>query len=101
MSYQKLAEARILASKKMPYMTHQLMSLIGITCVLQQDPEPITGMLGGMATLLREQQLTPLSSDFDLREFPQNDEVWQADLVHMPVMISNEEVGLDGRGRPL
>ena len=72
-----------------------LLAKMGVTCELQQDPQPITEMLGGMAALLREQQLPPLSEDIDPREFPQNDEVWQADLVHTPVMVSNEEVGVE------
>ena len=68
---------------------------ISVKCVFQRDPQPITEMLGGMANLLREQRLPPLPKNLDPREFPQTDAVWQADLFHMPTMISNEEVGVE------
>ena len=68
---------------------------MSVKCVFQRDPQPITQMLEGMATLLREQRLPPLPKNVDPREFPQTDAVWQADLFHTPMMISNEEVGIE------
>ena len=72
-----------------------LLAEMSVKCEFQPDPEPITQMLEGMADLLQEQRLPALAQDVDAREFPQTDEVWQADLFHMPMMISNEEVGLE------
>ena len=72
-----------------------LLAEMSVKCVFQCDPQPITQMLEGMANMLREQRLPLLPQDVDPREFPQNDEVWQADFFHMPTMISNEEVGVE------
>lgn len=72
-----------------------LLAEMSVKCVFQRDPQPITQMLEGMADLVRAQRLPALPQDVDPREFPQNDEVWQADFFHMPTMISNEEVGVE------
>jgi hypothetical protein len=68
---------------------------MSVKCVYRRDPQPITQMLEGMANLMREQQLPPLSDDLDPQEFPQTDAVWQAEWFHMPMMISDEEVGVE------
>ena len=68
---------------------------IGVACVLEDDPQPIGELLGGMAELIKLQQLPQLPSDIDPSEFPQTEEVWQADFFHSPTFISNDEVGVE------
>ena len=68
---------------------------MSVKCVYRREPQPITQMLDGMAAMMREQQLPPLSDDLDPRDFPQTDAVWQAEWFHSPMMISNEDVGIE------
>ena len=72
-----------------------IMEELSIECVFQRDPQPVTQMLQGMALLLREQRLPPMSDNLDPRELPRTDAVWQADLFRSPMMISNEDVGVE------
>jgi len=68
---------------------------VSVRCVFQRDPQPITDMLGGMALLVKQHRLPSLREDLDPRQFPQTDEVWQADFFHTPMMVSDDEVGVE------
>ena len=67
---------------------------IGVACVFTKDPQPIGELLGGMAELIKLQELPQLPSEVDPSEFSQTDEVWQADFFHSPMFISNDKVGV-------
>jgi hypothetical protein len=68
---------------------------ISVHCEFERDPQPIGRMLEGMAEMVRERQLPTLRDDLDPREFPQVGQVWQANFFHMPIMITNEQVGVE------
>lgn len=68
---------------------------VSVRCVYTAQPQPISEILDGMAVLAKERRLPPLPSGVDLNEFPQTGEVWQADFLHMPTIISNEDVGIE------
>ena len=72
-----------------------MLAEIEIACVIEDEPQPIGEIMGGMAELVRIQRLPQLPSDVDPRQFPQTDEVWQADFFHLPTFISNDEVGVE------
>ena len=65
------------------------------TAVKAGDPQPIGELVGGMAELVKLQRLPRLASDVDPSEFPQTDDVWQADFFHSPTFISNDDVGVE------
>jgi hypothetical protein len=72
-----------------------MLAELSVKCVFTDDPQPIGEILGGMAEFVRMQRLPSLSPDVDPKEFPQTDEVWQAEFFHMPTLISSEEVGVE------
>ena len=72
-----------------------MLAEISVECVFQSGPQPIDRLLEGMANVLKAQRLPSLPPDVDPQDFPQTDEVWQADLCRSPAMISNEDVGVE------
>jgi len=72
-----------------------MLAEIGVTCVFEDDPQPIGELVGGMAELVKLQRLPRLASNVDQSEFPQTDDVWQADFFHSPTFISNDDVGVE------
>lgn len=76
-------------------MWQSMLREVGVACVCEDDPQPIGELLGGMAKLIELQRLPQLPSAVDPGEFPQTDEVWQADFFHSPTFISNDEIGVE------
>lgn len=72
-----------------------MLAQVAVQCVRVDGPQPIDQLLAGLAVAAHAQRLPALAADVDSRDFPQTDEVWQADFFHMPTMISNEEVGVE------
>ena len=68
---------------------------VGVACDLEHDPKPMGDLLEGMAKLVELQRLPSLPSGVDPSEFPQTDEVWQADFFHLPTFISNDQIGVE------
>ncbi len=66
---------------------------VGIRCLFAENPEPIGGLVAGMAEVVKSQRLPQLSEETDPGEFPQCDAVWQADFFHSPMWITNDEEG--------
>lgn len=72
-----------------------MLAEIGVACDLENDPGPLADLLEGMAKLVELQRLPPLPSDVDPSDFPQADDVWQADFFHLPTFISNDQIGVE------
>ena len=74
---------------------HSMLTEIGVTCVFEDDPQPIGELVGGMAELIKLQRLPRRASHVDPSEFPQTDDVWQADFFHSPTFISSADIGVE------
>jgi hypothetical protein len=72
-----------------------MLAEVSVKCVFGVDLQPIGQLLGGMAELVKAQRLPQLATDIDPGEFPQTDEVWQADFFHLPTLVSNEQMGAE------
>ena len=71
-----------------------LLNELDIECRLTYQPQPVSQLLEGMADVVAAQRLPRLDDDFDVRELPPSDATWQIDFFHQPMMISNEDVGV-------
>jgi len=69
-----------------------LLSEIGVRCRHETDPQPVGQLLEAMGHAMEKRALPP-AQDLDIREFPQSDAVWQADFIHSPAWVMNEQEG--------
>ena len=72
----------------------QLLDELNIECRVTYQPQPVSQLLEGMADLMAAQRLPRLDDDFDARDLPPGDATWQIDFFHQPMMITNEDVGV-------
>jgi hypothetical protein len=68
---------------------------IGVECRISYRPQPVSQLLGGMSDLVAAQRLPRLTGDFDAGQLPPTDATWQVDFFHPPVVISNQDVGVE------
>ena len=73
----------------------RLFDEISVECVYQQDPQPIGQLTTAMAEVVKEQRLPQLDDSVNPLDFPQTDDVWQADFHHSSIWVSNDQVGAE------
>ncbi len=73
----------------------ELLDEVSVECVYEQDPQPIEQLTAAMAEAVKQQRLPQLTNAVDPLDFPQTDEVWQADFHHSSMWITNEQVGAE------
>ena len=72
----------------------RLLDELDIECRVTYNPQPVGQLLEGMADLVAAQRLPRLADDFDACDLPPGDATWQIDFFHQPMMITNEDVGV-------
>jgi hypothetical protein len=73
----------------------RLLSEINVECHVSYRPQPISQLLDGMSDLVAAQRLPRLTDDFDARDLPASDATWQVDFFHQPVVITNDDIGVE------
>ncbi|MBI2481721.1 MAG: hypothetical protein HYV60_24670, partial [Planctomycetia bacterium] len=71
----------------------RLLDQLEIDCQMKYQPQPVSRLLEGMAGAVEAQRVTGLDEEFDARDLPQRDSVWQVDFFHQPTVLTNAKVG--------
>lgn len=66
---------------------------IGVKSVYERDPQPVGQMIQGFAVFVKHHKLPRTIEGVDPNDYPQSDDVWQADFYHSPELVTNEQVG--------
>ncbi len=73
----------------------KLLDEISVECCVNDKPQPVSQLLEGMANLVAAKRLPRLADDFNACDLPPSDATWQIDFFHQPVIITNEEAGVE------